>query len=128
MGFQGVLQARGDNFCGILNGIDEAVWNPESDPLIAAPYLSRSLAGKWADRLAAQSSTKLDTDAAALLFTVVSRLTHQKGLDLLAAALPGLVARGGQLALLGSGSRRARSCLRARRGRLSRTGRGQDRL
>jgi starch synthase len=47
---------------------------------------------------------KLDPDAAALLFTVVSRLTHQKGLDLLAAALPGLVARGGQLALLGSGS------------------------
>jgi starch synthase len=104
MGFQGVLLARGHDFSGILNGIDETVWNPETDPLIAEPFLSHSLAGKRANRMAAQSAMKLDPDRSALLFTVVSRLTHQKGLDLLAAALPGLVARGGQLALLGSGS------------------------
>jgi starch synthase len=104
MGFQGVLLARANDFCGILNGIDETVWNPETDPLIAQPFHPRSLAGKRVNRVAAQSAMKLDPDAAALLFTVVSRLTHQKGLDLLAAALPGLVARGGQLALLGSGS------------------------
>jgi starch synthase len=104
MGFQGVLLARANDFCGILNGIDETVWNPETDPLIAQPFHPRSLAGKRVNRVAAQSAMKLDPDAAALLFTVVSRLTHQKGLDLLAAALPSLVARGGQLALLGSGS------------------------
>src|SRR5262249_42255231 len=81
----------------------ETVWNPETDPLIAKTYSAGTVGRKQANRLAVQSAMKLEPDPSALLFTVVSRLSHQKGLDLLAAALPGLVARGGQLALLGSG-------------------------
>jgi starch synthase len=104
MGFEGVLMARRNRFSGILNGIDESIWNPETDPLIANTFLSRSLVGKRANRAALQSAMNLDADATSLLFVVVSRLTDQKGLDLLAAAIPGLVAQGGQLALLGSGS------------------------
>jgi starch synthase len=104
MGFAGVLRGRRHHLSGILNGIDESIWNPETDPLIAKPFQSRSLSGKRANRIAVQSTMRLDPDAKALLFVVVSRLTHQKGLDLLAAAVPGLVAHGGQLALLGSGS------------------------
>src|SRR5204863_187051 len=66
MGFQGVLLARANDFCGILNGIDETVWNPETDPLIAQPFHARSLAGKRVNRVAAQSAMKLDPDAVAL--------------------------------------------------------------
>jgi len=105
MGFEGVLRARRDRFSGILNGIDDSIWNPETDPLIVSPFTSRSLFGKRADRAALQSAMALDPDASSLLFVVVSRLTDQKGLDLLAAAVPAVVAQGGQLALLGSGSR-----------------------
>ncbi len=104
MGFEGVLRARRNRLSGILNGIDESIWNPETDPLIADPFLSRSLVGKRANRVALQSAMQLEPDARSLLFVVVSRITPQKGLDLLAAAVPGLVAHGGQLALLGSGS------------------------
>jgi starch synthase len=104
MGFEGVLLARRNHLTGILNGIDESTWNPETDPLIANPFSSRSLVGKRANRAALQSTMKLELDATSLLFVVVSRLTDQKGLDLLAAAVPALVAQGGQLALLGSGS------------------------
>src|SRR5262249_37590202 len=113
MGFEGVLLARRARFTGILNGIDERTWNPETDPLIAKPFVARSPAAKRANRIALQSAMELAPDEAALLFVVVSRLTHQKGLDLLAAAIPGLAARGGQLALLGSGSSDLESLFKA---------------
>ena len=104
MGFEGVLMARRNRLSGILNGIDESIWDPQTDPQISDTYQPRSLEGKRANRVALQSAMNLDPNATSLLFVVVSRLTDQKGLDLLAAALPGLVAQGGQLALLGSGS------------------------
>lgn len=105
MGFDGVLRARRGDLVGILNGIDETVWNPETDPTLAAPYSARTLPRKKLTRSALQTEMGLDQDPAALLFCVVSRLTDQKGLDLLAGNLPWLVAQGGQLALLGSGTR-----------------------
>jgi starch synthase len=104
MGFEGVLQARRADLVGILNGVDDEVWNPGTDPFIKAPYGPDAPEGKPVNRAALQDTMGLDPDPAALLFCVVSRLTGQKGLDLLGEHLPTLVARGGQLALLGTGS------------------------
>ncbi|RYH11159.1 glycogen synthase GlgA [Tropicimonas sp. IMCC6043] len=99
MGFDGTLAHKGGDFSGILNGIDVDVWNPATDPHIETYKVLR---GKLKARAALVAEMGL-AEASGPLCVVVSRLTEQKGLDLLLAALPGLLARGGQLALLGSG-------------------------
>ncbi len=99
MGMEGVIRARRDVVSGILNGIDEDVWNPATDPHIRT---FKNPAGKKAARKALQDELGLP-QAQGPLCVVISRLTGQKGLDLLLDALPGLLEQGGQLALLGSG-------------------------
>lgn len=94
---------REGRLSGILNGVDKNIWDPRRDPLLAAPYDQNSLAEKAKNKQQLQTSLGLKADDRALLFTVVSRLTSQKGLDLLFGALPGIISKGGQLALLGSG-------------------------
>jgi starch synthase len=103
MGLDGVLRARADRLVGIRNGIDENVWDPRTDEYLAARYDPRTLNRRAANKAALQARLGLDADAAAPLFGVVSRLTAQKGMDLLLEALPGLVRAGAQLSLLGSG-------------------------
>lgn len=103
MGLDGLLRARADRLAGILNGIDVSVWNPARDPLITAPYAAGDLAGRAVDKAALQRRFGLEPDPAAMVFGVVSRLSWQKGLDLLLAALPTLLDVGAQLAVLGSG-------------------------
>lgn len=99
MGLNGVIKARGGDVSGILNGIDTTVWSPAADPLIK-PYKTAS--GKRQNKTALRKEFGLPkTDGP--LCVVISRLTEQKGLDLLLQALPALTDRGGQLALLGSG-------------------------
>ena len=105
MGFDGVLRARPDRLTGIANGIDDAVWNPATDPALATPYSVRRLPAKATNKAALQVGLGLHVRVDAPLFCVVSRLTTQKGLDLLLDALPRLVAAGAQLAVLGSGER-----------------------
>lgn len=101
MGLEGVIADRGTALSGILNGIDRAVWSPETDPAIT-PYSVSNLRGKAANRAALCREFGLaPTDGP--LAIVVSRLSHQKGIDLLLAALPAFIAGGGSLALLGSG-------------------------
>lgn len=102
-GLDGVIRARGADVTGILNGIDPQVWNPAADDAIAQRYDAQHLAGKRACRRALQGELGLDADDGALLITVVSRLTAQKGLDLVLAALPELLREGVQLALQGTG-------------------------
>jgi len=102
-GLDGVIRSRGTDVSGILNGIDGAVWSPAADAAIAQRYDSDRLAGKWACRQALQAAMGLQADPDALLLTVVSRLTAQKGLDLVLAALPALVADGVQFAVQGTG-------------------------
>ena len=102
-GFDGLLRERSAVLSGILNGVDEAVWNPADDTAIARPYSAERIAGKAACKAALQRECGLDVQTAAPLFTVVSRLTEQKGLNLVAEALPAIVERGGQLVVLGSG-------------------------
>ncbi|WBU61330.1 glycogen synthase GlgA [Paracoccus albus] len=101
-GLEGVIRARGDAMTGILNGVDLAVWSPATDPLIPSRYSADDMSGKQACTAALREEFGLD-DNGGPVFIVVSRLTRQKGLDLLLECLPGLVARGGQLAVLGTG-------------------------
>lgn len=103
MGFGGLLRAKNHRLSGILNGIDTQVWNPETDTAIIAPYTAADLSGKAKTKKALQQELGLRVDAAAPLFSVVSRLTTQKGLDLLVELLDYVVSLGGQIALLGSG-------------------------
>ncbi len=103
MGLEGVIAHRRADVTGILNGIDLDVWNPAADRHIAAPYTARGLAGKAKNRTALAKRFRLQPDSHAPMFCVVSRLTRQKGIDLLLAALPRLLARGASLAVLGAG-------------------------
>jgi starch synthase len=102
-GLDGLLRSRAHDLAGILNGVDDAVWNPRTDPLIAGHYDVRDVADKAACKAALQRETGLAVQDEAPLFVVVSRLTEQKGLHLVLAALPAIVERGGQIMVLGSG-------------------------
>jgi starch synthase len=102
-GLDGVIRGRGAQVSGILNGIDESLWNPATDPAIAQRYDAERLAGKQACRAALQAELGLQRDDSALLVGIVSRLTSQKGLDLVLAALPELLISGVQFAVQGSG-------------------------
>jgi starch synthase len=103
MGLEGLLRGRADRLTGILNGIDTTVWDPDADPLIAERYSRLALGSRRACRADLRRRFGLTPHLEAPLFGVVSRLSWQKGLDLLLEALPALIAGGGQLAVLGSG-------------------------
>ncbi len=106
-GLDGVLRARGAALRGILNGIDDAVWDPATDPHLPARYRAGDLAGKARCKRALQAELGLEVGDDAPLLGVVSRLTEQKGFDLLAVALPrALEAWDAELAVLGSGEER----------------------
>lgn len=102
-GLDGLLRERRDRLHGILNGVDDAVWNPAADPLVRPGFDARRLAGKARAKARLQKRMKLEPRPDALLFGVVSRLTEQKGLHLLPGVVHELVQRGGQLAVLGNG-------------------------
>jgi starch synthase len=102
-GLDGVIRGRGGDVTGILNGIDTGLWNPATDPAIAARYDAARMGGKLLNKRALQAELGLVADDRALLLTVVSRLTAQKGLDLVLAALPDLVRAGVQFAVQGTG-------------------------
>ena len=102
-GLQGLLQARRSDLTGILNGIDNTEWDPSNDPHLAASYQVNDLSGKVAIKMKLQQRMGLHVDVSVPLFGLVSRFTHQKGLDLVLEIAPQLVASGAQLVLLGSG-------------------------
>lgn len=103
MGLDGLLRHRAAVLSGILNGIDDKVWNPATDPLIPSRYARGRLAKRAANKVALQQRMGLEENPDAVLVGVISRLTTQKGLDMLVDQLDDLVAEGMQLALLGSG-------------------------
>jgi starch synthase len=98
MGLQGVIAARGPVVSGILNGVDTTVWNPSAENPAFGP---RSMAGKAAARAGLCAEFGLEVPGP--LAIVVSRLTDQKGIDLLPAVIPDFVVGGGGLVILGSG-------------------------
>ena len=104
-GFDGLLRSRRSVLHGILNGIDETVWDPRTDVHLAGRYRRGHLRKRPANKAALQARMGLAADAGALLFGIISRLTDQKGMDLVLDALPTLLDQGGQLAVLGSGDR-----------------------
>ena len=82
VGLQGVLRAKAGRLTGILNGIDTQLWNPDTDALIPHRYSAGDLTGKALDKAALQQRCGLSVDPGAMLFAIVSRLTAQKGIDL----------------------------------------------
>ncbi len=101
-GLEGVLTLRRDRLGGVVNGIDTDVWNPASDPHLPHHYSASDLTGKKACKTALQRELKLPGRRVPVL-AIVSRLTIQKGLDLIAEILPELMALDLQIALLGTG-------------------------
>ncbi len=104
MGLDAVLRDRGDDPLGILNGVDYQTWEPSTDPLIDAPYGAEDPSGKATARASLRGDLLPGFDRNAPLVGLVSRLVHQKGVDLLIDALPELLARTrAGFAVLGSG-------------------------
>jgi starch synthase len=103
MGLGGLLRARSGQLQGILNGIDIDVWNPAADSDIADRFSLEDLHGRLANKVALQRRFVLQPDNEAVLLGVISRLSWQKGLDLLIECIPTLLQEGMQLAVLGSG-------------------------
>ena len=107
MGLQDLLRARRNTLTGILNGIDKKEWNPATDPLIPQTYSSRNLAGKAVCKQALMNELELQGGSDRPLVGIVSRLTGQKGIDLMQKVLPALLReRDFALAVLGSGESR----------------------
>jgi starch synthase len=102
MGLDGLLNLRAGDLHGIVNGIDPEIWNPATDPHLVANYSSKSLKARKANRKAVEDRFNLVSDDSPIV-CVVSRLTWQKGMDILAASLDDLVAAGARLVVLGSG-------------------------
>ncbi len=102
-GLDGLLRERSAVVSGILNGVDDAVWDPAHDALIATHFSPQRIAGKALCKAALQQECGLAVQDTAPLFTAVSRLTEQKGLQLLVGAIDRLVDAGAQLVVLGSG-------------------------
>lgn len=103
VGLDGLLSGRAATVSGILNGIDSDVWNPETDPRIPSRYSASDLSGRAENRRALAERFGLETSPDRLTFGVVSRLSVQKGLDLLAEAVPLILELGANLALIGAG-------------------------
>lgn len=112
VGFDGILRARASRLRGILNGIDTRAWDPATDPLLPAHFSRGELQGKAACKAALQARVGLPAEGAAMVFAMVSRLTPQKGVDLVLAALPRMLSAGAQLVVLGSGEPALQDALR----------------
>jgi starch synthase len=113
-GLDGLLRRRAGVLSGILNAVDDQVWNPATDAFLPHRFEHRQLAGKMRCKTVLQAQLGLAPGAETPLFVVVSRLTEQKGLHLVLGGIDALLAQGGQLALLGSGDAGLESAFRER--------------
>ena len=103
MGLDGLLRSKGDRFIGILNGLDNSVWDPSHDDALAAPFSRADPSGKAACRADLLVRNGMDPDDAGPVIGMIGRLDPQKGFDLLAAASPDLLRRGARLVVQGAG-------------------------
>ena len=104
-GMEGVVAARRDRLSGVLNGIDVRAWDPARDPHLPQPYGPDSLDEKAVNRHALQERFGLAPDPAQAVLGMVTRLTWQKGVDLVLELLPTLLRQPVQVVLLGAGDR-----------------------
>ncbi len=102
-GLDGLLRHRADRLTGILNGIDDKVWNPAHDPFLARRYSARRLRDKIPNKLALQREFGLPVNPKTPLIGMVGRMVQQKGVDLVLETLPGIMHRPVQLVMLGTG-------------------------
>ncbi|MEW5421079.1 glycogen synthase GlgA [Amorphus sp. 3PC139-8] len=113
MGLEGLIRARGQDVSGVLNGIDIGLWDPANDPAIAAPFDSVTLYRRRPNKSALLRRFGLDPDSERLLLGVVSRLTWQKGIDLIVEALPTILGLDCNLVVLGTGDAALEEALKA---------------
>ncbi|MGE0314702.1 MAG: glycogen synthase GlgA [Lautropia sp.] len=111
-GLHGVLRSRGDAPVGILNGIDTRAWDPARDPALVSAFDASDLDRRLPNRRALRAEMGLDADGARMLLGMVSRITSQKGSDLLISVIPHLVEAGCDLVVLGSGEQALEAQLR----------------
>jgi len=102
-GLEGVLRSRKDDLVGILNGIDEKVWDPSTDPAIPVRFSAATIAEKGKNRTALLKAFGLPAKSAGPVIGMVSRLVDQKGFDILAEAFDAIMALGVKLVILGTG-------------------------
>jgi starch synthase len=115
-GMDGVLRHRSNILFGVRNGIDTTAWNPETDPHIARTYSAKTLERKIENKRALRRLFQLGRDESTPLLGVVSRLTHQKGIDVIAEAAHAITGPA-QLVALGTGDREMVGALQAARSR-----------
>ena len=113
MGMDGVLRARFKDLYGITNGIDTAEWDPLTDRHLESPYGPLTLDKKYQNKLALKRRIGLAGSNEKPLMGMVSRLTHQKGVDLLVGATDAILSMGGQIVVVGVGERDLVSALKA---------------
>jgi starch synthase len=104
-GMDGVLRHRDDVLFGVRNGIDTKLWNPATDPNIARNYTAATLDDKRENKRALRSRLNLGGDESIPLLGIVSRLTHQKGIDVIAQAAHAITALPAHIVALGTGDR-----------------------
>ncbi|MFN2519417.1 MAG: glycogen synthase [Candidatus Limnocylindria bacterium] len=102
-GLDGLLKERMVDLFGIVNGIDTELFDPEHDPQIPARFSREDQEGKAACKEALQRESGLAVDAGAPVCAVIGRLVEQKGIDLLTAVAPKVMADGAQIVVLGTG-------------------------
>ena len=115
-GFEGVLARRSDDLVGILNGIDTSRWTPTADPFVPASFSAESFAGKRDAKRALLTAIGLPADDSTMarpIVGLVSRLTDQKGFDLILGSSAALMAFDATWVMLGSGERRYEEAWRA---------------
>jgi starch synthase len=110
-GLHGLLHERREVLSGILNGIDTREWDPGHDPHLAKTYTARSLKRKAENKRALQERLGLELNADKPLIAVISRITYQKGSDVVLAVAPEILREGAQVAMLGTGEREIEQAL-----------------
>ena len=116
-GLDGVLRMRSQDLFGVLNGIDTTLWDPRTDALIPSHYDAGSLEGKAANKRVLKQRLALEGPDDVPLIASVTRLTHQKGIDLIADAMAQIAAAPAQLVVVGAGERALVEKLRAAKAR-----------
>ncbi len=122
-GLEHLLAGRREQLVGILNGVDDA-WDPKTDKHLPANFDVDDLSGKLKCKLELQRSLGLPVEGKVPLVSMIARLDHQKGIDLVEAITPWLMAQGAQLVMLGSGSEKYKAFFRETERRWPRQARG----
>ncbi|MDC4203608.1 MAG: glycogen synthase GlgA [Candidatus Manganitrophus sp.] len=102
---EGVLRKRRKDLFGILNAIDTEEWDPSRDPCIASAYDAKAIQGKEKCKAALQKELGLPVQKDVPLLAMISRLSEQKGIDLIVSAFDRMMATGAQLIILGNGDK-----------------------